>query len=303
MYKKLFYLLICTLYLAIFEGKAQELNCKVVINTDQLQIDQQRGTSQIYRELENVMQEFINGRRWTNDQFQQEERINCSLNIILVKATAQGDYEASARFQVFRPVYGTSYETAILNFFDKSFNFRYLQGSPINYNDNSFTDNLTSMLAFYAYTALTVDYDSFSKLGGNLYVQKLYNLVNLAQVAGGGWVSSNDIRNRYWLSENLQNQQMSGIREGFYTYHRLVLDNFINNPDDGRKQLLEYLNNIRQINQIRPGSALTRMFFDTKSEELLNIFLDANPDDKKKAFTLLTSLDPTRTDAYRRLSK
>jgi hypothetical protein len=277
---------------------AKELNCTVTINSEQIQLNGQIGASQIYGEIKNVMQEFMNGRRWSNDNFSQEEKINCSLTIILTKASNQGDYEANCRFQVLRPVYGTTYETVLLNYIDRNFNFKYVTGTPLNYNDNSFSDNLTSLMAYYAYIALAVDYDSFGKMGGTQFVQKAFNVSNLAQ-----WIGGTDVRNRYWLAENLMNQQLQPLREGFYSYYRLAMDTYANNPEEGRKQIMTYLETIRQVNQVRPGTLLVRIFFDGKSEELVNIFSDANPTDRKKVATLLASLDPNHSDAYRKLGK
>lgn len=284
-------------------ANAQEINCRVSISTDQIQVNEQRGATQIYTELQNVMQEFLNNRRWTNDNFAPEEKINCSLAVIITKATATGEYEANARFQVTRPVYGTAYETVLLNYIDRNFVFKYIAGTPLTYNDNNYNDNLTQMLAFYAYIALAFDYDSFEKMGGLNHAQKALNVVNLAQNAGGGWSSSNDIRNRYWVAENLLNQQLQSLREGFYTYHRLAMDNYANDPANSRKQIIEYLNTIKQVSQNRPGQIWYRLFFEAKSTELLNIFSDAPLDERKKIVPLLTSLDPTNSEAYRKLSK
>ena len=295
-----------TLYCLLITGNcslAQELNCKVSISTDQLQVNEQRGATQIYTEMQTVMQEFLNNRRWTNDNFSTEEKINCSLSVILTKATANGDYEANANFQVRRPVYGTGYETVLLNYVDKSFNFKYVAGTPLTYNDNNFNDNLTQMLAFYAYVALTFDYDSFGKMGGTNFAQKALNVVNLAQSAGGAWTASNDIRNRYWVSENLLNQQLQPLREGFYTYHRLVMDNYATNPAGGRKQITDYLNLIKQVSQSRPGQIWYRLFFEAKFLELINIYGDAPLDERKKIIPLLSSLDPNNSEAYRKLGK
>jgi hypothetical protein len=283
--------------------KAQEINCKVTISKDQLQVNEQRGATQIYDEIQNIIQEFMNNRRWSNDNFAPEEKINCSLSIILTKATANGDYEATANFQVRRPVYGTGYETVLLNYVDKSFNFKYVAGTPLTYNDNNFNDNLTQMLAFYAYVALAFDYDSFGKMGGTNFAQKALNVVNLAQSVGGAWTSSNDIRNRYWISENLLNQQLQPLREGFYTYHRLAIDNYATNPAGGRKQITDYLNQIKQVSQSRPGQVWYRLFFEAKSIELINIFGDAPLDERKKIVPLLSSLDPNNSEAYRKLGK
>lgn len=299
-------LILSTVYCLLLTGNcsyAQELNCKVTISTDQLQVNEQRGATQIYTEIQNVMQEFLNNRKWSNDNFLAEEKINCSLSVILTKATSTGEYDATANFQVRRPVYGTAYETVLLNFVDKNFSFKYVAGTPLTYNDNNYNDNLTQILAFYAYVALAFDYDSFGKLGGTNYAQKALNVVNLAQTAGGGWTSSNDIRNRYWVSENLLNQQLQPLREGFYTYHRLAMDNYANNPAAGRKQITEYLNQIKQISQSRPGQVWYRLFFEAKFSELLNIYGDAPLDERKKIAPLLASLDPTNSEAYRKLGK
>jgi hypothetical protein len=254
----------------------------VSINTDQIQVNEQRGATQIYNEIQSVLQEFMNNRRWTNDNFLPEEKIKCSLNIIITRASASGDYEANARFQVIRPVYGTTYETVILNYVDKSFNFKYLSGTPLYYNDNNYTDNLTHLLAFYSYVALTFDYDTFSKFGGDKYAQKLLNVVNLAQNAGGSWAPSTDVRSRYFLAENLLNQQLLPIREGYYNYHRLALDNFGSNPVEARKQITAYLNTIKQANANKPGQLLSRLIFEAKSPELINIYTDAPSEERKK---------------------
>jgi|UPI0004239152 hypothetical protein len=286
-----------------YKATGQELSCNVSINIDQIQVNEQRGATQIYTEIQNVVQEFLNNRRWTNDNYSAEEKIKCSLAIIITKASASGDYEANARFQVTRPVYGTAYESVLLNYVDKGFNFKYLAGTPLNYNDNNYSDNLTQILAFYAYVALAFDYDSFAKLGGNNFAQKALNVVNVAQNAGGSWTASSDIRSRYWLAENLLNQQLQAIREGSYSYHRLAMDTFVTNAVESRKQILNCLNIIKQTNANRPGQLLVRLFFEAKSQELVNVFSDASPDERKKVSALLSSLDPTNSEAYRKLSK
>jgi Domain of unknown function (DUF4835) len=283
---------------------AQELNMKVTVDYSQLQVNQQRGETQVFEQMQNAMMDFLNGRRWTNDNFNADERIQGNMVITLKQASANGDYTGNATFQVNRPVYGTTYESPLYRFIDRNFNFSYLPTKPINYNDNAYTDNLTSMLAFYAYSALALDYDSFEKTGGNPFIQKIYNIANLAQSGSGdaGW-DGRDVRNRYALAENLQNQQMMPFREGFYNYHRLGLDNFLNKPDETRKLILNYLNDVKTVNQLKPSAVLTSGFFDTKSEELINIFAEASRDDRQKAYNFLINLDPTKTEVYKRLLK
>ena len=281
--------------------QAQEIQATVTINTEQLQLDQQRGSSQIYTELQRTMQDFLSGRRWSNDNFAPEEKIKLNINLLLTKATSQGDYEATARVQVLRPVFGTSYETVILNVVDKNFNFKYLTGTPITYNDNSFMDNLSSMLAYYAYLSCAYHYDSFGEFGGDFFVQKLNNLTNLAQNSGSGWGVVTDVRSRMAIAENLINQQVQGIREVNYSYHRMYLDNFKDKPDGTRKGILEVFNQIRNLNSLRPGAAGIRVFFDAKADEIVSIMDEATVGERQQAFAYLSLLDPIRTETYRKL--
>ena len=294
-------LLFAILCLGSWVTKAQELQATVTINTEQLQLDQQRGSSQIYSELQRTLQDFLSNRRWSNDNFAPEEKIKVNINLLLTKASSQGDFEANARIQVLRPVFGTSYETVILNMVDKNFNFKYQLGTPITYNDNSFIDNLSSLMAYYAYLSLAYHYDSMGLRGGEAFVQKLANLTNLAQNSGTGWGNVSDIRSRFAISENLMNQQIQGMRDVNYTYHRLYLDTFKDKPDEARKGILDLLMQIRQINQIRPGAASIRVFFDAKSEEIFSILDEAGVSERQQAFAYLSLLDPIRTESYRKL--
>ncbi|WP_395617758.1 DUF4835 family protein [Aquirufa sp.] len=283
--------------------QAQELLTSISINTEQLQLDQQRGGSNVYAELQKTMQEFMNGRRWSSDNFSPEEKIKLNINLLLTKSSAQGDIEATARVQVLRPVFGTSYETVLLNFVDRNFNFKYQLGNPITYNDNNYTDNLSSLMAYYAYLGLTYSYDSFGTRGGEPFVQKLNNLTNLAQNSGSGWGVMSDVRSRIGVSENLINQNLQPMRDIYYDYHRLYLDKMTENPDATRKGILEILKQIRQINSIRPGAASIRVFFEAKAEEIISLLDEALPAERQQAFTYLSTLDPIRTEAYRRLIK
>ncbi|MFM1820076.1 MAG: hypothetical protein RLZZ402_435 [Bacteroidota bacterium] len=283
--------------------EAQELLTSISISTEQLQLDQQRGGSNVYAELQRTMQEFMNGRRWSSDNCSPEEKIKLNIHLLLTTSSAHGDIEATARVQVLRPVFGTSYETVLLNFVDKNFNFKYQLGNPITYNDNSFTDNLSSLMAYYAYLGLSYSYDSFGVKGGEPFVQKLNNLTNLAQNSGSGWGVMSDIRSRIGVSENLINQNLQPMRDVYYDYHRLYLDKMTENPDATRKGILEVLKQIRQINSLRPGAASIRVFFEAKSEEIISLLDEALPADRQQAFTYLSTLDPIRTEAYRRLIK
>ncbi len=296
--------ILCTLAI-LGTASAQELACNITLRTDQVRVNQQANNAQqIYGELQRAMTDFVNGRRWTNDQFRQEEKIHLDISINLQKATAQGDYEGQAIIQVNRPIFGTNYESVLLRYVDRAFSFKYLPENPLNFNDNVFSDNLTSMLAYYSYIALALDYDSFGKRGGEAWIQRAYNVANLASNGGfSGWDQRGDQRSRYWLVENLQNQQMIPFREGLYTYHRLSMDAFSDQPDQARKNILGVLNDIRQVIQLKPTSILINSFFDAKSEEIVQLFSQGTAAEKTQAFQVLSQLDPTKTDSYRRLTK
>jgi hypothetical protein len=184
---------------------------------------------------------------------------------------------------------------------DKSFNFKFQTGTPITYNDNTFIDNLSSLLAYYAYLSCAYHYDSFGKYGGDFFVQKLNNLTNLAQTSGSGWGVVTDVRSRLSIAENLINQQVQGMREVNYIYHRILLDSFKEKPDDTRKGILDLLNQIRTVNQLRPGAANIRVFFDAKSDEIFSIMDEATASERQQAFAYLSLLDPIRTEQYRKL--
>ncbi|QMW06549.1 type IX secretion system protein PorD [Spirosoma foliorum] len=294
-----------TLFLLLFLSafaQAQELNCQVTVNSDQL-FAQQKTDFAYVSQLKGIITEFMNNRRWSNEQFAVNERINCSMNINLVKSLSQGVFEATAQIVVTRPVYGTNYETTIFSYVDRAFNFVYLPTTPVYFRENQFSDDLTSLLAYYANVILAVDYDTFSKEGGSQFIQKAYSITNLAQQgsSNGAWQAGGDRRNRYWLIENLQNQQLIPFRDGMYTYHRLGLDMFAGNPVQVRKQILDLLATIRTIGLQMPNSVLLNSFFDAKSQELYNILFEGTPTERQKAFDLLSYLDPAKTENYRKL--
>ena len=283
--------------------QAQELNCTVTLNTDQLAAAQKTDLT-YFNQLKGVISEFMNNRRWSADQFAPAEKINCTLTINLIQSTAIGVFRGNAQLSVTRPVYGTNYQTTTLSFVDRNFDFSWLPTQPFFYRENQYSDDLTQALAFYANVILAVDYDSFSRQGGNVYIQRAFQIVNVAQAVSdnGAWsAQDNSRRNRYWLVENLQNQQVTPFREGFYAYHRLGLDTFANNPVQARKYTMDLLTSIRQITLQKPGAILLNSFFDAKSDELLNIMAEGTRDERKRAFDLLSFLDPGKTENYRRL--
>jgi Domain of unknown function (DUF4835) len=302
-YVNLRYLTLLFFLYFVAPAQSQELNCTVVLNYDQLFAQQTTDVNGL-NQLKSAISDFMNSKKWTNDNFSSEERINCKLSINLIKSVSQGSYEANAQIIVTRPVFGTTYETVIFSYVDRFFNFGYLPNNPMYFNENTYSDELTQLLGFYAYIILAIDYDSFSKQGGNPFVQRAFNLSNIAQntSGGSGWKQT-DIRSRFWLIENLMNQQFTSYRDSQYMYHRLALDKFIENPVIARRTILEVLTTIKQVNQLKASSVLINSFFDAKGEELVKILMPASKDERQKAFGIMSQLDPSKTEMYRKLVK
>lgn len=285
-------------------ARAQEFQFTVNLNYEQL-VAQQKTDPQSMNQLQTYMNDFLNNTRWTNDQFNKEEKIKCKLNVNLTRSVSQGSYEGNAQLIVSRPVYNSTYETVLFTYVDKNFSFTYLPSTQLYFNENNYTEELPYILAFYANVALIFDYDSFSKMGGSPYVQKAFNLVNLARNSSPnkrGWDSNGDSKNRYWLIENLQSQQFTPFREGMYKYYRQGLDVATQNPAETRAKVLEFLNTMKEVNQLRPASVVINSFFDAKSDELYRILIEGLPEQRSQAYTLLVGLDPSKTQLYQRLA-
>jgi hypothetical protein len=181
-----------------------------------------------------------------------------------------------------------------LNFADRDWQFEYIESQPLEYNDNTYTTNLTSMLAFYAYIIIGLDYDSFAELGGTPYFQRALAVVNNAQQANRqGWQALGSNRNRYWLQENLNNSQMTDLRKAIYSYHRLAMDTFDKTPDQSREIILKSLKDIKKVRDINPSSILVISFFDAKAKEIVSIFSSGNIQVRRQAYDLVSTMDPS----------
>ncbi|MCW5911593.1 MAG: DUF4835 family protein [Cyclobacteriaceae bacterium] len=270
---------------------AQELFFKVTVNADQIQTTDRA----VFKDMERALANFLNTRKWTNDSYKNHEKINCALFLNISKMPSIGSFVANAQVTAARPVYNSNYETVLVNFADREWEFEYIESLPLEYNDNTYITNLTSMLAFYAYIVLAADYDSFGELGGNPHVQKALQVVNNAQSSNqAGWASLGNPRNRYALVENLNNPQMVDLRKDSYRYHRLALDTFEKNPDQSREIILDVLKNIKKVWTIYPNAISVISFFDAKSNELVNVFSEGNLNVRREVYDILTSIDPKR---------
>ncbi len=297
--KKFMHKIILLIFLGLpFSTLAQELNCAVSINATQIQTSD----AGIFKDMENAIEQFMNGRKWTNDTYKTHEKIVCNFLITITKMPAIGSFSASVQVQSARPVYNSTCTSLLFNFADREWEFEYIESMPLEYNDNTFTSNLTSMLAYYAYLMIGLDYDSFSELGGTPYFQRALAVVNNAQQSNlPGWQAIGSNRNRYWMVENLNNPQMTDLRKAIYNYHRLGLDTFETNPDESRQVILNGLREIKKVRDVNPNSILVVSFFDAKGKEIANIFSDGNIQVRRQAYDIVTAIDPSNRTTYEKM--
>jgi hypothetical protein len=286
--------------MAYFIAPAQELNCTVSVISPQVQNTEKR----IFETLQNDIRQFLNSTSWTNDSYKLEERIACSILITVTERISSDKFKASIQVQVSRPIFNTSYSSVLMNVNDQDFTFNYVESQQLQFQENQHISNLTSVLAYYAYMIIGMDYDSFSEKGGEPYFQKAFQIVNNAQnEAERGWKSADGSKNRYWLVENLLNARFDNFRKVLYRYHRLGLDVMQADIESGRRTIFESLPDLKKIRQSEPNSYLLQSFFTAKADEFVNIFSQGLPDTKNKASQLLMEMDPSNSNKYQKITK
>lgn len=281
---------------------AQELNCQVDINYSQIQGSTNK---QIFDQLKRQITEYMNNTKWTSDVFTQQEKIECSILIIVKTDDGGGQYSGTIQITSRRPVFKSSYYTQVLNIEDEYFQFTYQQFSQLDNtaNINTFQNNLTSVLQYYAYVILATDYDSFSSLGGTAYWQKAQLVVQNAQTAAEtGWKQSQNQRNRWWLVENTLQPLYKGIRDCMYEYCMKGLDKMSDGPDDARASILKSLELLIPVAKARAGSYNMQVFFNAKRDEIINIFKGGTPEEKTKVMEILATVDPSGTTKYQKIT-
>ena len=283
---------------------AQELKCTISINSEQVQ----GSNKAVFNTLQQSMEEFVNTQRWTNMTFQEKERIECSM-MIVVKSVQDNMFVCEFTCQSRRPVFGTTYTTPTLNIKDENFTFTYQEYDRMEFQHNTFTSNLTALVAYYCYLIIGHDMDSFAKLGGTPYFQICEDIVTSAQSASldnaemVGWKAFESNRNRYALTNNLMDEAFKKYRAYYYDYHRHGLDEMVNNVANGRARIAKDIKVLKEAYNARPATDLVGTFLDAKSDELVNIFKSGTADEKKMVYELLMDIDPTRQDTYENINR
>ncbi len=252
----------------------------------------------VFTELEKSASEFVNHRKWTDLVFAEDERIDCTMNIIVSKV--EDDlFTCELQVQSRRPVYNSSYNTTVLNFQDKSLVFNYKEFEVLEFNENQISSNLTAVLTYYAYVIIGYDMDSYSRLGGTPYFQMAERIVNSAQSMDmPGWRAFESTRNRYALISNLNDEAFKKYRNYFYEYHRLGLDEMTINMNNARARINLGFSILRETNRARPAAIAITSFLDAKTDEILNIFKRATDQEKKNVIEILSDINPTQSEKY-----
>lgn len=294
-----FKLLIFVLLISFGNLFAQELNCEVSITTN-AKLEVTTVDKEILDELKVVMQNFMNNTKWTEDNFKLEERLNCNIQFQVSRIPSQGVYEGTMQVQLSRPVFNTSYNTILFKHVDENVNIQFQRNTIIDFAPNQFRSNLSSILAFYAYYMLGLDYDSYSLKGGTKYFEQAFNIVQLAQSTGDkGW-SNNDPKkkSRYNLVDNTLSQLFEPLRDCYYDYHRKGTDMLYEKYADGIKAIYNALDKLSPIAQSRPNSVNIMVFVQGKKNELKALYSDATQEEKTAIVNLLKKLDPVNSAQY-----
>ncbi|MDQ6814995.1 MAG: DUF4835 family protein [Bacteroidota bacterium] len=286
-----------------FVHYGQELQSKVTVIASRVPntVDKK-----VFQTLQSQLTNFINNRKWTSDVFQPQERIECSFLLNIESVVETNVYKASLTIQAARPVYNSSYSTALINFQDADVTFRYVEYQPIEFNESrvqgsdALASNLTATFAYYINIILGLDYDSFGPKGGDVYFQKAQNIVNNAPENRNisGWKAFDGSRNRYWLVENFLNTRFNLVHDVVYNYYRQGLDFMYDNQVDARTKILNALTQLQSINQDNPNSMVVQFFMIGKSQELIQIFKKASAQEKSKAIEALQKLDVANVTKY-----
>ncbi len=295
MYKYILILITSLLSLTI---AAQEFKCTVSVSSSKLEGTDRR----VFQDMQKALYEFVNDRKWTNFEFSEEEKIECSIQINLTKRISSEEYEGQMNIALRRPVFNSSYNTPILNYQDKSLRFEYIESEPLIFTDNSFDNNLTAVIAFYLYVYLGMDFDTFQFHAGTPFYEKAQSIVNSAQGSPyPGWSSYESMKNRFWLIENLMNSSYDGIRSFLYKYHRKGLDAMADNVQLGRSFTTQALEDLRKASRQKPGLFALQLILDAKRDEIINLYTEGMPNEKSKVIQIMNEIDPANASRYQKI--
>lgn len=290
--------LLVVLFFCLTITKAQELNCEITINSDQVGQTNQ----QIFKTLERSLNDFVNKNKWTNRVYGENERVNARM-FITVTSYESDRFEANIQLQSSRPVFNTSYETPVFNYKDNAFNFQYQEFEPLAFNPNNFDSNLVGVISYYVYIILGLDADTYSLQGGDDFYRRAQNIVTQAQGTNySGWAQDSGQRTRFELVDNLLSNAFREYRIAMYNYHRKGMDILADNNSTGKQIVAGSLRLFETLIKRRPNAFLIQTFFDAKSEEIKNIFSDGPKVDIVKLKENLNKVAPFYSSTWNEIN-
>ena len=292
-------ILLFFIFLSSITISSQELNCQVTVNFDQVS----GSNRQVFTTLETAISEFVNQKKWTDKTVKSQERINCAINIIITKRD-NNLFEGSIQIQSTRPVYGTSYETPVLNIRDNDFNFKYNEFDQFIYNPTRFDSNLISTIVFYTYIILGIDADSFALNGGETYLKEAENATLQAQQSGlAAWSNQVGVQNRFQMIDNLLSPGLNQFRSVIYNYHRKGLDELTGDAKIAKQSLENTIITLDRLFNKVIGNPLLRLFFDAKADEIVNLYSDGpNTRSKQRLLAVLQKISPNNSSKWRKIN-
>lgn len=297
MIKRFILILIC---FSFHNVDAQELTCQVSVIAPTLQSNP--ANQEIIESLQSSVFEFINNTKWTTDQYQLHERIECNVLINIQDKVSSDEFRGSIQISSSRPVFNSGYKTRLFNYSDPNLQFRYLRNTSIIFKPDNHYDNLADVLAFYVYMVIGYDYDSYSVQGGTPYFNKAMQIVSNCQNAPEpGWKPSEGNRNRYWLIQNATQALFIPLRKCYYDFHKNGFDNAYSNREESLTTMFNAIKSLEVIHKARPNSFNVQLFFTAKNDELVNLFSPDQTALRMKVYNLLVKLDPGNISKYNKI--
>jgi len=306
--KKIAGILISYLFLFPIGGMAQELLAKVTVIASRVNTTVDK---RIFITLQTQLNNLMNTRKWTNDVFQQNEKLECSFILNIESIVEPNVYKATLTVQAARPVYNSSYQCALVNFLDAEVTFKYQEFQPVEFNESRIQGNdpvaanLTAIFAYYAYMIIGLDYDSFSPKGGEAFFRKAQNIINNAPEGKGlsGWRVFDGLRNRYWLNENLINNRYNIVHDVIYSYYRAGMDKWYDSEEEARKNVMQSLIQLQAFNKENDNTMILQFFMQGKMQELIALFKKGTQEERSRAIQVLSELDIINGPAYKQQLK
>ncbi|SMG38323.1 protein of unknown function [Marivirga sericea] len=291
--------IVLTVFIIVFSlssTTAQDLFFRIKVDATAANTSETR----VFTNMENAFTQFINETKWMQEELELYERLKGIMAINITEIPRTGRFQAQMQVQSVRPVYNSNYESIMINIADRNLNFDYTESQPLIYTQNSFNENLVSILAFYANFLLAMDFDSFSELGGQKYYDEALNIARSAnqQGFGAGWEQFGNIESRYSLVQSALNSQLEPVRKSLYLYYRKGLDLMEKNPQEARKSILESLENIQKANKLNPNSPFITLLIQSKSDEIVEIFTEGDLALRRKAYEVMREIAPANSERY-----